>query len=67
MWASKKHDFEEGDTVKVSKVGNYGETVYHKRFGYQTTQYDNAKSKELTDSQQVTSEKQICKRKWVLS
>ncbi|MEI5887859.1 S-layer homology domain-containing protein [Bacillus albus] len=61
VWASKKHDFEEGDTVKVSKVGNYGETVYHKRFGYQTTQYDNAKSKELTDSQQVLLEKQYQK------
>lgn len=51
VWASKKHSFEEGDTVKVSMIGNYGETVYHKRFGYQTTQYDNAKSKVLTDSQ----------------
>ncbi|MGQ7871494.1 S-layer homology domain-containing protein [Bacillus sp. 1A] len=51
VWASKKHDFEEGDTVKVSKIGNYGETVYHKSFRYQTTQYDNAKSKVLTDSQ----------------
>ncbi|QEL82280.1 hypothetical protein DN407_27220 (plasmid) [Bacillus sp. JAS24-2] len=61
VWAPKKHDFEEGDTVKVSKVGNYGETVYHKRFGYQTTQYDNAKSKELTDSQQVLLEKQYQK------
>ncbi|PFN28258.1 cell wall hydrolase [Bacillus cereus] len=53
VWASKKHDFEEGDTAKVSKIGNYGETVYHKSFGYQTTQYDNAKSKESTDSQRV--------------
>lgn len=51
VWASKKHSFEEGDTVKVSMIGNYGETVYHKKFGYQTTQYDNAKSKVLTDSQ----------------
>ncbi|MED2040598.1 S-layer homology domain-containing protein [Bacillus wiedmannii] len=51
VWASKKHDFEEEDTVKVSKIGNYGETVYHKSFGYQTTQYDNTKSKVLTDSQ----------------
>ncbi|MGE0980874.1 S-layer homology domain-containing protein [Bacillus cereus] len=61
VWAPKKHDFEEGDTVKVSKIGNYGETVYHKRFGYRTTQYDNAKSKELTDSQQVLLEKQYQK------
>ncbi|PEX06995.1 cell wall hydrolase, partial [Bacillus cereus] len=51
VWASKKHDFEEGDSVKVSKIGHYGETVYHKSFGYQTTQYNNTNSKVLPDSQ----------------
>ncbi|EJR72166.1 hypothetical protein IK7_05992, partial [Bacillus cereus VD156] len=50
IWASKKHDFEEGDTVKVSKIGNYGETVYHKRFGYKTTEYDIVNTKVLSDS-----------------
>ncbi|MCM3223926.1 S-layer homology domain-containing protein, partial [Bacillus cereus] len=48
--ASKKHTFEEGDTVKVSDLGRYGELVLHKRFGYRTTDYDSANSKELSNS-----------------
>ena len=48
--ASKKHTFEEGDTVKVSDLGRYGELVLHKKFGYRTTDYDSANSKELSNS-----------------
>ncbi|PFV87182.1 cell wall hydrolase [Bacillus thuringiensis] len=43
---SKKHDFEDGDKVKV---GQDGKIVYHKRFGYQTTQYNNVNSKIFSD------------------
>ncbi|MGA5662839.1 S-layer homology domain-containing protein, partial [Bacillus bombysepticus] len=50
VWASKKHTFEEGDTVKVTNFGRYGEMVYHKRFGYKTTEYDSANTKVLSDS-----------------
>ncbi|MEK5131994.1 S-layer homology domain-containing protein [Bacillus sp. FSL W8-0640] len=43
---SKKHDFEKGDKVKI---GFDEQIVYHKGFGYQTTQYDDVNSKELSD------------------
>ncbi|PFA67233.1 S-layer homology domain-containing protein [Bacillus cereus] len=47
--ALKNHLFKEGDTVKVSDGGLYGKMVFHKRFGYNTTEYTSSNSKVLTD------------------
>ncbi|WP_116777475.1 S-layer homology domain-containing protein [Bacillus thuringiensis] len=50
VWAVEKHGFKEGDKVKIQDYGKHGKMVYHNGFGYKTTEYDSANSKELLDS-----------------